>query len=182
MTSAQLTARQADRLITALRHGQALDAAAADLNLDLSAVWASARTDTRLTIALAGRDPDSPDEATRIARADFLRILALGVAPSRVELILGVPSTSGWRSDPTFAAACDAVSAAAAPYGYVRQMRFTPERVARFLEALSKPGTTVLAAAAAAGVTASAVYQRRHRDAEFARSMDAARNAARQGA
>jgi len=177
MTTAQLTARQANRLITALRHGQALDTAVANLDLDLSAVWASARTDTRLTIALAGRDPDGPDEASWTVRADFLRLLTLGVAPSRAELILGVSSTSGWRSDPAFAAACDAVSSVSAPYGYTRQMRLTPQRVARFLEAVSKPGTTVLAAAAAAGVTASAIYQRRHRDGEFAKAMDAARAA-----
>jgi hypothetical protein len=178
MTTAQLTARQADRLVTALRHGQAVDTAVADLGLDLSAVWASARTDTRLTIALAGRDPDGPGEPSWTMRADFLRLLALGVPPSRAELILGVSSTSGWRSDPAFAEACDAVSAAAAPYGYSRQMRLTPERVARFLEALSKPNTTVLAAAAAAGVTVSAIYQRRRRDGEFAKAMDAARASA----
>ncbi|QOV40212.1 hypothetical protein IM697_18495 [Streptomyces ferrugineus] len=182
MTTDQLTARQAERLITALRHGQALDTAVVDLGLDLPAVWASARTDARLTIALAGRDPDGPEEAGRTGRADFLRLLALGVAPSRAELILGVSSTSGWRSDPAFAMACDAVSSAAAPYGYTRQMRLTPERVARFLDALSKPGTTVLAAAATVGVTAAAVYQRRHRDAKFAEAMDAARAAAREGA
>ncbi|MER7688648.1 hypothetical protein [Streptomyces sp. NPDC097610] len=179
MTTAQLTTRQADRLITALRHGQALDTAVADLHLELSAVWASARTDTRLTIALSGRDPDGPDEASRAVRADFLRLLALGVAPSRAELIVGVSSTSGWRSDPAFATACNAVSSAAAPYGHNRQMRLTPARVARFLKALSAPGTTVLAAAAAVGVTASAIYQRRHRDDEFAKAMDAARAAAR---
>lgn len=179
MTTAQLTARQADRLITALRHGQALDTAVTDLGLEQSAVWASARTDTRLTIALAGRDPDAAEEEHRTVRADFLRLLALGVVPSRAELILGVSSTSGWRSDPAFAKACDAVSSAAAPYGRTRQVRLTPERVARFLEALSTPGTTVLAAAAAVGVTAPAIYQRRQRDAEFADAMDAARTAAR---
>ncbi|MEU0966404.1 hypothetical protein ABZ357_13660 [Streptomyces sp. NPDC005917] len=152
-----------------------MDTAVTALGLDLTAVWASARTDTRLTIALAGRDPDGPEEASRTARADFLRLLALGVAPSRAELILGVSNTSGWRSDTTFATACDAVSSAAAPYGYTRQMGLTPERVARFLKALSTPGTTVLAAAAAVGVTASAIYQRRRRDNEFAKAMDEAR-------
>ncbi|MCX5182598.1 hypothetical protein [Streptomyces sp. NBC_00268] len=159
-----------------LRHGQALDTAVAALGLELTSVWASARNDTRLTTALAGRDPDAPEEASRTVRADFLRLLALGVAPSRAELILGVPSTSGWRSDPAFAKACDAVSSAAAPYAHTRQNRLTPERVARFREALRTPGTTVLAAAAAAaiGVTTLAIYQRRHRDAEFAKAMDAA--------
>ncbi|CAM5290572.1 hypothetical protein STENM327S_03597 [Streptomyces tendae] len=44
--TARLTARQTNRLITALRHGQALDLAAADLGLSLTTVWATARTDT----------------------------------------------------------------------------------------------------------------------------------------
>ncbi|MEU1916194.1 hypothetical protein [Streptomyces massasporeus] len=177
---APLTPRHADRLITALRHGLRLDTAVADLGLDLPAVWASARTDTRLTIALAGRDPDGAEEQSRTARADFLRLLALGVAPGRAELILGVPSTSGWRSDPAFARACDAVTSAAAPYGHPRQVRLDPKRVAAFLEALSTPGTTVLAAAAAVGVTPNAIYQRRKRDGQFAKAMDAARLAARE--
>ncbi|MBD2818564.1 hypothetical protein ID867_15415 [Streptomyces parvulus] len=95
--TARLTARQTNRLITALRHGQALDLAAADLALGLPSVWATARTDTRLTIALAGRDPDAPQEHGRTLRADFLRLLALGVPPSRAELILGSTSFNGWR-------------------------------------------------------------------------------------
>lgn len=65
------------------------------------------------------------------------------------------------------------------PYGYTGMTRLTMERVARFLEELRKPDTTVLAAAAAAGVTQAAIYQRRKRDAEFAEAMDEAREAAR---
>ncbi|AGS66851.1 hypothetical protein [Streptomyces collinus] len=57
-----LTGRQASRLITVLRHGRDLDAAVAELGIDLRAVWARARTDTRLAIVLAGRDPDVPEE------------------------------------------------------------------------------------------------------------------------
>jgi hypothetical protein len=37
---APLTSRQANRLIIALRHGQNVDDAAADLSVDLRAVWA----------------------------------------------------------------------------------------------------------------------------------------------
>ncbi|MEU6656871.1 hypothetical protein ABZ904_48145 [Streptomyces sp. NPDC046900] len=55
--SAPLTDSQTDQLVTALRTGQSVDAAATILGLELSAVWARARTDTRLTIALAGRTP-----------------------------------------------------------------------------------------------------------------------------
>ncbi|MGV9509360.1 hypothetical protein ACWDQZ_27545 [Streptomyces tendae] len=178
--TARLTARQTNRLITALRHGQALDLAAADLGLSLTSVWATARTDTRLTIALAGRDPDAPEEHGRTLRADFLRLLALGVPPSRAELILGTGGSGRWRGDdPAFARACDAVSDASAPYGHVGQIRLTPARVARFLEELGKQGTTLVAAAAAAGVTPAAIYQRRRRDDDFAKAMDAARASAR---
>ncbi|MGW4788594.1 hypothetical protein [Streptomyces sp. NPDC004230] len=164
--------------MTALRTGQAVDEAVAALSLDLSAVWATARTSTRLTIALAGRDPDAVDERSRIARADYLRLLALGVTPSRAELILGAGHAGGWRGDSrAFAQACDAVAAVAAPYGYTGMTRLTTERVSRFLQALSRPHTTVLAAAAAAGVTPAAIYQRRRRDAEFSQAMDEARAA-----
>ncbi|MEU7061860.1 hypothetical protein [Streptomyces sp. NPDC046197] len=52
--------------------------------------------------------------------------------------------------------------------------------MARFLGELSKPGTTVMAAAAAIGVSSAAIYQRRGRDAEFTKAMDDARASARQ--
>ncbi|MFI2207350.1 hypothetical protein ACH47Z_43175 [Streptomyces sp. NPDC020192] len=52
--------------------------------------------------------------------------------------------------------------------------------MARFLEGLSKPGTTVIAAAAAIGVSSAAIYQGRGRDEEFAKPMDRAQKAARQ--
>ncbi|MGW2449116.1 hypothetical protein [Streptomyces sp. NPDC001675] len=45
-----MSARLADRLLTALRHGQALDEAADGLGVDLRAVWVRARTDTRLAV------------------------------------------------------------------------------------------------------------------------------------
>ncbi|OKJ74319.1 hypothetical protein AMK32_35530 [Streptomyces sp. CB01883] len=49
-----LTGRQANRLLTALRHGQDLDDAATELGIERRAVWAGAGTDTRLPIAQAG--------------------------------------------------------------------------------------------------------------------------------
>ncbi|MFF2205129.1 hypothetical protein [Streptomyces sp. NPDC058145] len=99
-------------------HGQALDEAAAELGVDLRAVWVRARTDTRLAVALAGRDPDALDERGHALRADYLRLLALGLPPSRAELILGTGDPGAWRGDdPAFAAACDAVSAASALIG-----------------------------------------------------------------
>ncbi|QKZ20309.1 hypothetical protein [Streptomyces chartreusis] len=175
--TAPLEAAQAAQLITALRHGDALDEAAETLGVDLPAVWAAARTDVRLMIALAGRDPDAAEERARIARAEYLKLLALGVPRGRAELIMGEGDPSGWRTDPAYAQACDAVAAAAAPYGYIRQLRLTPQRVARFLVTLRREGRdgSVKAAAAAVGVSPAAVYQRRRRDPEFARAMDRAR-------
>ncbi|MFF8950688.1 hypothetical protein ACF09I_18140 [Streptomyces sp. NPDC014940] len=73
---APLSARLTDPLITALRHGQALDEAAAGLGVDLRAVWVRARTDTRLAVALAGRDLDARTERGHALRADCLRLLA----------------------------------------------------------------------------------------------------------
>ncbi|WP_330346608.1 hypothetical protein OG858_47265 (plasmid) [Streptomyces europaeiscabiei] len=174
--TARLTARQSAQLITALRHGRPLDEAAADLRLDLAAVWATARTDTRLVIALAGRDPDAIAEQGRTARAEYLRLLALGVAPSLAEQIMGGGHVGGWRGrDPAYAHACTAVREASALYHRTRQTRLTPERVARFLDELRTPAATVKGAAAAAGITPVAIYQRRRRDPEFAQAMDDAR-------
>ncbi|MFE5406950.1 hypothetical protein ACFQ9Z_37865 [Streptomyces sp. NPDC056580] len=144
-------------------------------------MWARARTDTRLAIALAGRDPDVPEERGHTLRADYLRLLALGLPSGRAELILGISGAEAWPGDdPTFAPASDAVSAASPPCGASRIIRLTPQHLARFLEELSKLGTTVIATAAAIGVSSAAIYQRRGRDEEFATAMDDARASARQ--
>ncbi|WP_158713540.1 hypothetical protein [Streptomyces sp. NRRL F-525] len=171
---APLTDEARALLVTELRHGRAPDEAARGLGLDLSDVWIAARTDLRLTVALAGRDPNAAEETGRIARADYLRLLALGVTPSRAELILGAGEPGDWRADPAFNAACEAVIQAAAPHGYHGQTRLTPARVARFLEKL-RSGATVKAAASAVSVTPPAIYQRRRRDVEFKKAMDEAR-------
>lgn len=178
MPPAPLPPAVVDALVAALRHGEHVEAAAAAVGVDLPDVWATARTDTRLTIALAGRDPDSPVESARVARAEYLRLLALGVPPSRAVLIMGAGDPSSWRSEPLYAEACRAAIEAAAPLGYSRQIRLTPERVGRFLEEL-RAGATVTAAAGAVGVTPVAIYQRRHRDGAFAAAMDEARNGAK---
>ncbi|MFE6625203.1 hypothetical protein [Streptomyces sp. NPDC057740] len=167
-------------LVDALRHGQGIESAADALGLDLAAVWATARTDTRLTIALAGRDPDAPEEAGRAARAEFLRLLALGVPPTRAELILGVGEPGKWRGgDPAYARACAAATDASVRYRSHAGPRLTVQNVAKFLDALRVSGTTVRSAAATAGITTQAVYQRRRRDTQFAAAMDAARESAR---
>ncbi|MER6160336.1 hypothetical protein ABT147_33090 [Streptomyces sp. NPDC001868] len=139
-------------------------------------MWATARTDTRLVIALAGRDPDAAAEQGRTARAEYLRLLALGVAPSLAEQIMGSGHVGAWRGrDPAYAHACTAAREAFALYHRTRQTRLTPERVARFLDELRTPASTVKGAAAATGITPVAIYQRRRRDPEFAQAMDDAR-------
>jgi hypothetical protein len=85
----------------------------------------------------------------------------------------------GRGDDPAFGVACDAASSLSAPYERSRLIRLTPQRVARFLEELGRPCTTVVAAAAAIGVSSAATYQRRGHDRAFAQAMDAARKAAR---
>ncbi|MEY2249023.1 hypothetical protein AB8A21_39900 [Streptomyces sp. BF23-18] len=175
---AALEPEESAQLITALRHGRGLDDAARELRLDLAAVWTTARTDTRLTIALAGRDPDAAAEKARTARAEYLRLLALGLPPTHAELILGSGHVGTWRTDPAYAKACAAAAEAAAPYAASRWARLTPATVARFLADLSTPHTSVKAAAAAASVTTQAIYQRRRRDPAFASAMDEARRAA----
>lgn len=178
---APLTDRQTQRLITALRHGTPLDTAVTALRIDMAAVWPTARHSERLAVALTGRDPDTTEEAARAARAAYLHLLALGVPAARAELAIGTDQPGKWRSeDPAFARACAAVTEAAAPYRTTTRPRLTPQTVATFLEALEN-GASVKAAAAAAGITHTAVYQRRRRDTEFATAMDEARAAHRAG-
>ncbi|WP_280878562.1 hypothetical protein [Streptomyces pseudovenezuelae] len=93
--------------------GTAPDTALA-LGTDLAAMWATARGDVRLMIALAGRDPDATAERARITRAEYLRLPALGVprGPRGTDqLITGAGDPSSWRADPSYAQACDAVAA-----------------------------------------------------------------------
>ncbi|MFF7176828.1 hypothetical protein [Streptomyces pseudovenezuelae] len=177
--SQALTVRQAETLITALRTGQNLDEAVTTLRLDLAAVWSTARTHTRLAVALAGRDPDTDIERARAARGDFLRLLALGLPAARAELAVG-GNIGTWRGDdPAYSRACVAASEAAASYASRDQGRMTPQVTRRFLDRLRTPGTTVRTAAAAAGVTNTAIYQRRRRDPGFADAMKAAQAEAR---
>src|SRR3954454_10831672 len=99
MVTAPLVPTETEALVNALRHGRSVEDAADDLRMSLESVWAAARADTRLTIALAGRDPDAVEEPGRRARADFLRLLALGVPAAHAELILGVGESGRWRGE-----------------------------------------------------------------------------------
>ncbi|MFE6894403.1 hypothetical protein [Streptomyces sp. NPDC057694] len=172
-----LTAAEADALIQLLRTGRVLADAVDDLGLPLAAVWPAARGNVRLTIALAGRDPDARDEAGRVARADYLRLLSLGVSAAHAELIVGMGQIHRWKArEPVFASAATAAVANAASYRVPRRSRVTVEAVRRFLDLLGT-GASVRAASRAAGITVQTVYQRRQRDPAFAAAMDDARAA-----
>ena len=181
-SAAPLTARQTERLITALRISEDLDDAVNTLRLAPAAVWTTARTHTRLAIALAGRDPDAAIEQARTGRADFLRLVALGLPAARAELAVGGSVGGWWGDDPAYARAYTAASEAAASYASVDQRRMNPQVTKRFLERLRIPRDTVRTAAAAAGVTSTAIYQRRRRDPEFAQAMSPRRRPVRRTA
>ncbi|MCX4546447.1 hypothetical protein [Streptomyces sp. NBC_01565] len=178
--SASLPARKRLVLLSHLRNGADVAAAAREAGLNVRQVFTAARTDTALALALAGTDPDELGAAGIIARADYLRLLALGCTPSLAAQILfdGAGTAGHWRRNKVFASACEAVkdlsSAAPAP---ARAPRFTPERRHDFLARLEK-GMAVTAAAAETGITTAVVYQRRRRDSAFASAMDHALQAA----
>ncbi|MGW2448793.1 hypothetical protein [Streptomyces sp. NPDC001675] len=103
---------------------------------------------TALDHRAAAARPTPGRQVRPAPRAGYLRPLALGLPPSRAELIPSTGDPGAWRGDdPAFAAACDAVSAASAPYGSLKPVRLTPERIAQFLAELRTPGPTVLATA-----------------------------------
>ncbi|WP_331718820.1 hypothetical protein OG851_43105 (plasmid) [Streptomyces sp. NBC_00161] len=172
-----LPARKRSALLGHLRNGRDVAAAAQATGVEVKNVFTAARTDTALALALAGTDPDEMGAAGVVARADYLRLLALGATPSLAAQILfdGAGTAGHWRQkSAAFARACEAVkdmsATAAAP---ARAPRFTPERRHAFLTCL-ETGMTVTAAAAEIGITTAVVYQRRTRDAAFAAAMDTA--------
>ncbi|WP_369383218.1 hypothetical protein [Streptomyces sp. cg36] len=176
-----LTPNDIHRFIERLRSGEDQADAADALGLGPRAVYAAARTDTSLLLALGGNDPYAMGAAGMAARAEYLRLLALGLTPTVAENVLfdGTARVGGCRAqDASFAAACDAVTASVGVRQTVkRYSKFTPERVKVFLDTLRRQGK-VGPASAAAGVTNAAVYQKRRRDPGFAAAMDEARSAA----
>lgn len=70
------------------------------------------------------------DERARITRTDYLRLLALGVTPSRAELIFRSGHPGEWHGDnQAFTRGYEAASTAAAPYKYTGMTHLTTERV-----------------------------------------------------
>ncbi|MFE2850227.1 hypothetical protein ACFXJO_03740 [Streptomyces lavendulae] len=174
-----LPARNRSTLLAQLRNGQDLSTAAQAAGLEIRQVHTAARTDTALTLLLAGTDPEEAGAGGITERAEYLRLLALGCTPGLASQILfdGAGKVSHWRQDDAaFAQACDAVrglwSRHPAP---ARAPRFTPARRHTFLTHLES-GLSVTAAAAEIGITTAVVYQRRKRDPAFAAAMDTARN------
>lgn len=125
-----LPARKRSALLGHLRNGRDVAAAAQATGVEVKNVFTAARTDTALALALAGTDPDEMGAAGVVARADYLRLLALGATPSLAAQILfdGAGTAGHWRQkSAAFARACEAVkdmsATAAAP---ARAPRFTP--------------------------------------------------------
>lgn len=174
---AQLSTVDAGAVIDRLRTGEDAFDVADDLGLPIRSVYITARTNTDLALALAGKDPHAYEAEGDIGRAEYLRLLALGCSPTLADRILfdGAARATKWRSDdPNFGVACDVVASARAKRSGRRTARFTPSRIDAFLNILLH-GHTVVFAAAEVGVTSALVYQRRRRDAGFKSAMDEAR-------
>ncbi len=162
--------------VDALRTGLKPHEVADRLGLSVRSLYWAARQHDRLALALAGRDPDAHGARGDIARADYVRLLALGCSPTLAAHILtdGTNQPQRWRQvSPGFAEVCDAAETALVKRTGARGPRFTPDRVIAFLEGL-REGRSVVVAAAEIGITTAAVYQRRRRDEVFRRGMDRA--------
>ncbi|MGW2987540.1 hypothetical protein [Streptomyces goshikiensis] len=163
-------------VVARLRTGESVQTVAEELAVAVPVVLRAARTDTRLALALAGVDPVGADAVGIIGRAEYLRLMALGASPSLASQNLFEDSgqANTWRAEqPPFAAACDAVVAATVKRAERRRSRFAPERRRRFFDHLAA-GMATTKAAAEVGITTFTVYQRRHRDTDFAAAMDQA--------
>ncbi|MET8586451.1 hypothetical protein ABZX39_37155 [Streptomyces collinus] len=84
---------QRGRLITALRHGQALEDATAGLGVDLRAVRARAAPTPASPSRSPARDPDTHIERGPARRADYPRLPAFGLPLSRADPGTGRPGS-----------------------------------------------------------------------------------------
>ncbi|MFC4328378.1 hypothetical protein ACFPC0_11120 [Streptomyces andamanensis] len=176
-----LDEEQIQAVITHLRIGRTAAEAARAIRVKAARVYAAARDNTDVALALAGHDPYAPGAAQAAQQADYIRLLALGFKPGEAERVLwrGGERVKKWRqNDEAFARISDAVRELRPPEVHRRrEHRFTPDRVTLFLEAL-KSGCTVVEACEEAGVASAVVYQRRRRDGTFREAMDALRTTA----
>jgi len=177
-----LTNDQADMVIKMLRVGNTATDAAEMINVKPAAVYAAARTDTDVQLALAGHDPYAYDADKILQQAQYVGLLALGFTPTQAARILfhGDERVKGWRQNsPAFAEAAEAARRMNPPaLRQRREHRFTPHRVRLFLKAV-EDGMIINLAAEEAGITNAVIYQRRRRDSVFRDAMDAARARAR---
>lgn len=176
-----LTEDQAREVVMHLRVGRTATEAARFIHVKPARVYAAARTNTDLLLALAGHDPYAQDSATILQQADYLRLLAIGLRPGEAERVLwhGSERVKKWRTESRlFGEVADFVRRLRPPeLGRRREHRFNAYRVSLFLSAL-RDGLPVVRAAEEAGITNAVVYQRRRRDATFRDLMDAARKEA----
>lgn len=173
-----LTPWQRDTALKTLRVGNTATHAAELIQARPADVYAAARTDTDLLLALAGHDPYAGTSQRRLDQADYIRLMALGLTPTEAARVLfhGDERVKDWRqTDPGFARVADDARLLNAPASRRRREHtFTPERVKVFLDGI-RAGLSVVRASEEAGVTNAVIYQRRRRDAHFREAMDAAR-------
>lgn len=178
MDQATLTPEQTETAVRMLRLGNTATDAAAMADVKPAQLYAAARHDQDLLLALAGHDPYAYDASQTLEQADYIRLMALGLTPTQASRVLfhGDERVKSWRSqNEEFAKAADYTRRLHPPrLRQRREHRFTPYRVGLFLTALEQ-GLPVTRAAEEAGITNAVVYQRRRRDAQFRDSMDQAR-------
>lgn len=174
---------QYDTALKMLRVGATPTEAAEMIEVPAAALYAVARNDTDLLLALAGHDPYARGSRRKAEQAQYIGLLALGLTPTQASRVLfhGDERVKEWRAqDRDFAQIADGARVMnPPPVARRREHRFSPDRVRVFLDAL-RGGSTVVAAAEEAGVTNATIYQRRRRDKSFRDAMDAARAAARE--
>lgn len=182
MDQATLDPGQTELAVKMLRVGNTATDAAEMIGVKPAVVYATARDNDDLLLALAGHDPYAYDAEKILQQAKYVGLLALGFTPTQAARVLfhGDERVKGWRqANPVFADVADHARSMNPPaIRHRREHRFTPHRVRVFLQAL-EDGMPATHAAEEAGITNAVIYQRRRRDAVFRAAMDSARGRAR---
>ncbi|MFF9265811.1 hypothetical protein [Streptomyces longwoodensis] len=173
-----LTPDQIETAVADLRVGRTATEAADAAGVTPDMLYAAARHNGDLLLALAGQDPYAQGAEQALQQADYVRLMALGFKPTEAARVLfhGDERVKGWRAkNPNFARIADTVRELCPPtLTQRREHRFTSDRIRVFLEGVTQ-GLTTPKAAERAGVTAAVIYQRRRRDRAFREAMEAAR-------